>query len=107
MKFSKFFLKLLTLRCSTENVSGDSNIEKPILALEDEKHLVFREGILSRKKLNSGSWLLSDKLLFNRYTHKYINVYIYHGLVAELVGASEQNSVVVGSNFTLAKLILN
>ena len=45
-------------------MSGDSNYEKPILTSEGEKYSVLREGILSRKKLTSGSWLLSDKLLF-------------------------------------------
>ena len=49
------------LACSTENVSGDSNFEKPILTSEGEKYLVLQEGILSRKKLISGSWLLSHK----------------------------------------------
>ena len=44
-------------------MSGDSNYEKPILTSEGEKYSVLREGILSRKKLTSGSWLLSDKLL--------------------------------------------
>ena len=51
------------LRCSTENISGDSNSEKPILKSEGEKPSVLREGILSREKLTSGSWLLSEKLL--------------------------------------------
>ena len=51
------------LRCSAENVSGDSNFEKPILTSEGEKYSVLRKGILSRKKLTSGSWLLSEKLL--------------------------------------------
>ena len=50
-------------RCSTENVSGYSNFEKPILASEGEKYSVLREGILSREKLTSGSWLQSEKLL--------------------------------------------
>ena len=51
------------LRCSTENISGDSNFEKIILTSEGEKHSVLKEGILSRKKLTSGRWLLSEKLL--------------------------------------------
>ena len=37
------------LRCGTENVSEDSNIEKPILTSEGEKYLVLREGTLIRK----------------------------------------------------------
>ena len=44
MKSSKFFLKLLMLRCSTENVSGYSNFEKPILTSEGEKYSVLRGG---------------------------------------------------------------
>ena len=51
------------LGCSTENVSKDSNFEKPTLTSEGEKYSVLREGILSRKKLISGSWLPSEKLL--------------------------------------------
>ena len=51
------------LRCSTENVSGDSNFEKPILTSGSENYSVLREGILTTKKLTSGSWLLSEKLL--------------------------------------------
>ena len=51
------------LRCSTENVSGDSNFEKPIITSEGEKYPVLKVGILSRKKLTSGSWLLSEKLM--------------------------------------------
>ena len=51
------------LRCSPGNVSEDSNFEKPILISEGEKYSVLREGILSRKKLTSGSWLPSEKLL--------------------------------------------
>ena len=39
------------LRCSDENLSGDSNFQKPILTSEAEKYLVLREGILSRKKM--------------------------------------------------------
>ena len=50
------------LRCSTENVSGDSNFEKPILISDGAKYSLLREGT-SRKKLTSGSWLLSDKFL--------------------------------------------
>ena len=61
------------LRFSTENVSGDSNFEKPILISEGEKYSVLREEILSRKKLTSGSWLLSDKLLFFEKGLKLIN----------------------------------
>ena len=51
------------LKCSTENVSRDSNFEGPILTSEGEKYSALREGIFSRKKLRSGSWLLSVKLL--------------------------------------------
>ena len=51
------------LICSTENVSGDSNFEKPILSSEGEIYSVLREGILSRMKLTSGSYLLSENLL--------------------------------------------
>ena len=51
------------LKCSTENVSRDSNIEGPILTSEAEKYSALREGIFSRKKLRTGSWLLSVKLL--------------------------------------------
>ena len=51
------------LRCSTESISGDSNFEKTILTSEGERHSVLKEGILSRKKLTSGRWLLSEKLL--------------------------------------------
>ena len=51
------------LRCRTENKSEDSNFEKRILTSEGEKYSVLREEILSRKKLTSGSWLLSEKLL--------------------------------------------
>ena len=58
----------MMLRCNTENVSGDSsNFEKHILTSEVEKYSVLREGILSRKKLTSGSWLLPGKsLLFEK-----------------------------------------
>ena len=37
LKSSKFFLKLLILRFSTENVLGDSNFEKTILTSKGEK----------------------------------------------------------------------
>ena len=50
-------------RCSTKYMTGDSNFGKPILTSEGEKYSVLREGILSRKKLTSGSWLMSGKLL--------------------------------------------
>ena len=61
------------LRWSTENVSEDSNFNKPILELEGEKYLVLREGILSRKKLTSRSWLLSEKLLLFKKALKFID----------------------------------
>ena len=35
---SKFFHKVSMLSCNTENVSGDSSFEKPILTSEDEKY---------------------------------------------------------------------
>ena len=55
------------LVCSTENMSEDSNFEKPILTSEGEKYSALREGIFSRKKLTSGSCLLSGKcLLFKK-----------------------------------------
>ena len=50
------------LKCSTENVSRASNFQKPILTSKGEEHSVLREGIVSKKKLTSGSWLLLDKL---------------------------------------------
>ena len=62
VRYSKLIFKLLMLRCVTENVLGDSNFEKHSLTSEDEKYSVLREGILSRKKLTSGPWLLSEKL---------------------------------------------
>ena len=50
------------LRCSTENVSGDSNFENPIFTSEGEKYSVLRKGILSRKTLTR-PWLLLEKFL--------------------------------------------
>ena len=51
---SKFFLKLPMLRYSTENVSGDSTFEKPILTSDGEKYSALRKVILSRKKSTWG-----------------------------------------------------
>ena len=52
----------------TENMSGDSNFETPMLTWEGEKYSVLWKGILSGKKLTSGSWWLSEKLLlFEKY----------------------------------------
>ena len=61
------------LRCVTENVLGDSNFEKHSLTSEDEKYSVLREGILSRKKLTSGPWLLSEKLFLFKKGLKHID----------------------------------
>ena len=44
-------------------MSEDSNFEKPILTSEGGKYSVLREVISLRKKLTSGSWLPSEKML--------------------------------------------
>ena len=58
---------------NTENVSGDSNFEKPILTSEGEQYSVLREVRFSRKKLTSGSWLLPMKVLLFKKELKLID----------------------------------
>ena len=81
LKSIKFFLRLLILRYNSENVSGDSNFEKLGLTSEGEKYSALREGILSRKKLTSGSWLRSEKCLLFKNGIKLIDLKFSSGLI--------------------------